>query len=127
MEREEKSGLAGLGRENPCDLANGPGLHGASQPRYASDPRSSPARDAAPGPRSGLRAHRHQANSAMKSDVKILVVTVALLGLLGGPLRAENAPKPAVAILEAESFRHYIEDFNKNDKELYQGKFPNAA
>lgn len=55
------------------------------------------------------------------------IVTVALLGVLGGPLRAENAPKPADAVLKAESFRHYIEDFNQNDHELYLGIFPNAA
>ncbi len=30
-------------------------------------------------------------------------------------------------VLKAESFRHYVEDFNKNDQELYQGNFPNAA
>jgi len=55
------------------------------------------------------------------------IVTVALLGVLGGPLRAENAPKPADAVLKAESFRHYIEDFNQNDHELYLRIFPNAA
>jgi len=59
--------------------------------------------------------------------VKNTIVTVALLGVLGSPLRAENAPKPADAVLEAESFKHYVEDFNQNDNELYQGNFPNAA
>jgi predicted GH43/DUF377 family glycosyl hydrolase len=29
--------------------------------------------------------------------------------------------------LKAEAFQHYVEDFNKNDNELYQGGFPNAV
>jgi hypothetical protein len=30
-------------------------------------------------------------------------------------------------VLKAESFKHYVEDFNQNDNELYKGYFPNAA
>ena len=61
------------------------------------------------------------------SNRSLSIVTAALLGVLGVPLAAENAPTPAAAVLEAESFRHYIETFNRNDYELYQGIFPNAA
>ena len=28
---------------------------------------------------------------------------------------------------EAERFQHYVDQFNKNDDELYQGNFPNAV
>ena len=37
------------------------------------------------------------------------------------------APTPANFVLKAESFRHCIEDFNKNDHELYRGYYPNTA
>jgi predicted GH43/DUF377 family glycosyl hydrolase len=57
----------------------------------------------------------------------------ALLGLvlaLPAPpatLYAADARKPPEFVLKAESFRHYAEEFNKNDRELYRGNFPNAA
>jgi hypothetical protein len=38
---------------------------------------------------------------------------------------ADSTPRPE--ILVAESFRHYIDDFNTTDDELYQGNFPNAT
>jgi len=40
-----------------------------------------------------------------------------------------TAPKKQAQplVLKAEAFRHYVEDFNKNDNELYEGNFPNAA
>lgn len=37
------------------------------------------------------------------------------------------APKPANLILQADTFRQVVEDFNKNDRELYQGYYPNAV
>ena len=40
---------------------------------------------------------------------------------------AAAAPPLQSLVLKAEDFRHYVEDFNKNDNELYQGNFPNAA
>jgi len=38
------------------------------------------------------------------------------------PLAAPAQP----LVLKAEAFRHYIEDFNRNDDELYKGSFPNT-
>src|SRR5580658_11119051 len=59
--------------------------------------------------------------------------TISVLAVLQvAPLAAvcaSDAPGSAPAqplVLKSESFRHYIEDFNKTDHELYQGFYPNA-
>ncbi|MGA2032183.1 MAG: glycosyl hydrolase family 65 protein [Thermoguttaceae bacterium] len=41
------------------------------------------------------------------------------------PVRAEVAAGPAV--LKPEAFRHYVDEFNGGDRELYAQEFPNAA
>lgn len=51
---------------------------------------------------------------------------VALLLAIFPPLLLA-APAPTRSVLEAESFRHYIETFNDDDNELYRGAFPNSA
>jgi len=49
------------------------------------------------------------------------MLTIVLLAAPG----AINAAPPAV--LQPASFKHYIDDFNQTDNELYKGFFPNAA
>ncbi len=56
-----------------------------------------------------------------------LLLTLALGCALGGELQAASALKPSAGVLKAESFRHYVEEFNRNDQELYPNHFPNAA
>ncbi len=57
----------------------------------------------------------------------------AFLQLLGMSLLsavsvdASDATKPGGAVLRAAAFRHYIEDFNKDDSELYRGHVPNSG
>lgn len=48
---------------------------------------------------------------------------IAFTVLLLAPLGALSSP----LMLKVESYRHYIEAFNKNDNELYKGTFTNAA
>lgn len=40
---------------------------------------------------------------------------------------AEPTPAPQPLVLKADAFRHYVEDLNRDDKELYQGHFPNST
>ena len=37
------------------------------------------------------------------------------------------ASAPETKVLQAEAFRHYVEEFNRDDNELYQGHFPNSV
>ncbi len=63
----------------------------------------------------------------MKRIIKFL--TILLLAPLPA-LHAADAPVPAAPqalMLKAESFRHYVEDFNRNDNELYAQHVSNAA
>ena len=55
------------------------------------------------------------------SAMKILTVTIAVLGCCG--LAADSHAKPA--LLKADSFKHYVEKFNRDDEELY-ANIPNA-
>jgi hypothetical protein len=48
------------------------------------------------------------------------------LGVAAGGFAAD-APRPLVGVLQAEAFRHYVEEFTQHDRELYRGFFPNAA
>ena len=59
--------------------------------------------------------------------VDTIIWIVALCCVLGGALHAGTEPRPTAAVLNAESFQHYVEDFNRQDNELYAGSFPNTA
>ena len=54
----------------------------------------------------------------------LTLLTCLALTLVHGTLAAPSA-RPLV--LKPEDFRHYAEDFNKTDHELYPGAIPNAA
>ena len=80
--------------------------------------------------------------------MKPLIIKIAALTLFaGGVARAEYAeevlkdspaawrpiqdsastvPTAQPLVLYAEAFKHYVDDFNNNDNELYKGRFPNA-
>ena len=62
------------------------------------------------------------------AKISTLILAALLLARLA-EVRAGEAsgiePKPLV--LKAEAFRHYVEDFNKNDNELYKNFYPNTA
>ena len=60
-------------------------------------------------------------------STRYFFLTAVLLCGFQGAIRAEDAPNPAGPILKADAFEHYVSEFNKNDNELYQGNFPNAA
>lgn len=58
------------------------------------------------------------------------LASYAALGVFGGlPLPATHAApaEPRPAVLRAEAFRHYVETFNVNDRELYRQFIPNAV
>ena len=55
------------------------------------------------------------------------MLTILALALVIATVSDAAAPKPANFVLKAESFRQMIEDFNKNDHELYRGYYPNTA
>lgn len=55
------------------------------------------------------------------------ILTITALALVIAAASDAAAPKPAGFALKAESFQQTIEDFNKNDHELYRGYFPNTA
>jgi hypothetical protein len=59
----------------------------------------------------------------MKSIFKLLVIPLSFAGFSA----AADAPKSDYSVLRQESYRHYNEEFNKNDHELYRGHFPNEA
>lgn len=64
----------------------------------------------------------------MNTTVKLTLFATLLLASLAA-VHAADAPAltPQPFVLKAESFRHYIEDFNKNDNELYKNVFSNAV
>ena len=55
------------------------------------------------------------------------MLIIPALALVIAAVSGAAAPKPANFVLKAESFRHSIESFNKNDDELYRGHYPNTA
>ena len=60
--------------------------------------------------------------------MKSLIINVAAFTLFaGGVARGLLPPAAQPLVLKAEEFKHYVDDFNKNDNELYKGRFPNAA
>ena len=59
-----------------------------------------------------------------------MTLGIVLLLAASVVLPAADTPspeRPQSFVLKAESFRHYVENFNQNDNELYRGGFPNAA
>lgn len=62
--------------------------------------------------------------------MKTASLTLAVLLLPLATLRVAGAPAVAPTkspVLKTAAFRHYVEEFNRDDHELYQGFFPNAA
>jgi predicted GH43/DUF377 family glycosyl hydrolase len=57
----------------------------------------------------------------------VTAMVLLFLGGLGVIPSAGGAEPARPFVLTAEAFRHTIEEFNKNDNELYKGRFPNAA
>ena len=55
----------------------------------------------------------------------INILSLTALCLSGTPATAPGAASPPV--LQADSFKHYIDSFNENDNELYKQQFPNAV
>jgi predicted GH43/DUF377 family glycosyl hydrolase len=45
----------------------------------------------------------------------------------GQPVEPQTAPMPRAHVLAADSFKHYVEDFNRNDRELYAQYIRNAG
>ncbi len=64
-------------------------------------------------------------NKTMKNTFALTALLAPLVAVCAADAPASTPAQPMV--LKSESFRHYAEDFNKNDNELYQGFFPNAA
>ena len=56
-----------------------------------------------------------------------MLTLVIMLAALGSTTRSLASPAPANPVLKTESFKHYFDDFERNDQELYKGEFPNAA
>jgi hypothetical protein len=75
------------------------------------------------------------ARSALSSRPSILAGLICCIPLFGGASpQAEDvaqaqskAPAARPLVLEAESFQHYVDDFNKHDRELYVQHIPNSA
>ena len=59
----------------------------------------------------------------MKDLLKL--ISIPLLSAVSAD--AADATKPGSAVLREEAFRHYTEDFNQYDSELYRGYVPNAG
>jgi hypothetical protein len=55
------------------------------------------------------------------------MLTIPALALVLATASDAATPKPASFVLSAESFQRSIEDFNKNDHELYRGYYPSTA
>jgi len=68
-----------------------------------------------------IHAHRRPATRTWSGRFPVFLAA-SVIGLLG-------APKVTVAgqVLRAETFRHYIEAFNRSDQELYVQHVPNAG
>lgn len=59
-------------------------------------------------------------------NAKALLILVIVSLVFAASADAVDASNPRGAGLQAEAFRHYIEDFNRYDAELYRGYIPNA-
>ena len=64
---------------------------------------------------------------------EVSIATIEAAGRPPGKFPAAIAQERTVAaaapalVLKAGDFKHYVDDFNKNDNELYKGTFPNAV
>ena len=67
----------------------------------------------------------------LRSLLALVVVVVVAVGSAAAESRAAASPLspevPRPYVLKADSFRPCIDDFNKNDRELYPQHFPNSA
>ena len=70
----------------------------------------------------GVQVHSGPAMEIWYRNIKIKELPQGTVQTSPRPL---SPPMPMV--LKTESFKHYVEDFNRNDNELYRGYFPNAA
>ena len=61
------------------------------------------------------------------NKLTMFTLTALLLAPLAALHAADAASASAQSGATAESFRHYVEDFNENDNELYKISFPNSA
>jgi predicted GH43/DUF377 family glycosyl hydrolase len=52
-----------------------------------------------------------------------VVLSIAVIAMFAGPSRGAQSPRGPV--LQAESFQHYVEQFNRDDEELYGQYVPN--
>jgi len=53
----------------------------------------------------------------------LVVLSIAVVAAFAGP--SPGAPLPQGSVLQADSFRHYVEQFNRDDEELYVQYVPN--
>ena len=64
----------------------------------------------------------------MKVKLQQTIISIAVLCCVPcKALHAGTEPRSTGALLKGGSFRHYIEDFNQHDHELYPGYFPNKV
>lgn len=70
-------------------------------------------------------------NRIMRYHVKLALVSLVTLSSLPPVRGAEGLPGEPIhatsSVLEAGSFKSYVDTFNADDNELYQQKYPNAA
>ena len=57
------------------------------------------------------------------SKIRPSLLAICMLIL---PMTAQAEENPSGFVLKSESYRHFIEGFNKGDNELYKGLYPNA-
>ncbi|MEI6537482.1 MAG: hypothetical protein WCN98_19215, partial [Verrucomicrobiaceae bacterium] len=55
------------------------------------------------------------------------ILLTALLLAAQSDIHAVAPPRPANTVLDDGKFKHYVEDFNRNDNELYKGFVPNSG
>ena len=63
--------------------------------------------------------------SAQAATMMMVLLAIPLLSAMSAD--ALDTPNQDGAILQEQAFRHYTEDFNKYDSELYRGHIPNSG
>jgi predicted GH43/DUF377 family glycosyl hydrolase len=73
-------------------------------------------------------------NSSARKNRFLTAVVFLLAGVAVGAQTGENSvpdhsqpPAPKPAVLDAGTFRHFVEEFNRNDNELYKGSYSNGV